>query len=116
MEIRNLKASDMGIICKIMTQIGIREFKNCFDITDLKDKKNVEQIGLNAAFDVAGIILENIPKAQKDIDTFLASLTGQKPETIQNLSLGEYGELIVTVIQKDDFKDFFGHVLKLFNR
>lgn len=116
--LRNLKASDMGAVCKILSGIGVKKFKDCFTVeamSDLKDKKNIERIGMNVVFDIGGIIIENIPSVQKDIDVFLASLTGCTIKEIQELSLADYGELIITVIQKDEFKDFFNRVMKSFN-
>ena len=115
MELRELKASDMGAVCKIMSAIGVKEFKSCFENVDVKDQKNVEAIGVSIAFEIAGIIIEHIPQAQKDVDTFLASLTGQKVSDIQNLTLADYGELIIQVVTKEEFKDFFNRVMKLFN-
>ena len=32
--LRPLVAADMGAICKIITAIGVREFKNCFKVED----------------------------------------------------------------------------------
>lgn len=113
-ELRSLTASDMGSICKILTAIGVRRFKECFNIDDLKEK-NVEAVGMGVVFDIAGIIIENIPKAEKEIQEFLSSLTGMKVADIQKMSFAEYGELIIDVVSKPDFKDFFSHVMKLFN-
>lgn len=116
-ELRPLKASDMGMICKVLSKIGIREFKECFQLGDLKDAKgNVEAIGFGVLFDIAGIIIEHIPSAEKEIQTVLASLTGIPVEEIKVLPFADYGEMIIEVVTKDDFKDFFGRVMKLFNR
>lgn len=111
---RDLKSSDMGAVCKILTSIGVKEFKN-IDIAIGKDATPTE-IGTAVIFGIAGIVIENIPKAQKDIDIFLASVTGLNVEEIKDMSLSDYGDLIVQVIKKDEFKDFFVHVMKLFNR
>lgn len=113
--LRPLIASDMGAICKIITAIGIRKFKECFNVEDFKDG-NIEKAGMGVAFDIAGIIIENIPKAEADINRFLASLTGLKEGAIYKLPFADYGELIVSVVMKEDFRDFFKRVMKLFNR
>lgn len=116
-DLRPLKASDMGMICKALSKIGIREFKECFQLGDLKDaKENVEAIGFGVLFDIAGIIIEHIPDAEKEIQTVLASLTGMPAEEIKALPFADYGEMIIEVVTKDDFKDFFGRVMKLFSR
>ena len=67
-------------------------------------------------FDIAGIIIANIPKAEADIQAFLASLTGKAKAEIAMMPFAEYGELIVAVVMKEDFRDFFKRVMKLFNQ
>lgn len=114
-ELRPLVASDMGAICKIITAIGIRQFKECFKVEDFEGK-NTEQIGFGVLFDIAGIIVSNIPKAEDEIQAFLASLTGMKVADIRKLPLADYGEMIMNVVMKEDFQDFFKRVMKLFNQ
>lgn len=113
-ELRELKSSDMGQVCKIIKAIGIKEFKESFNVDDIKGG-NVEAVGFEVMFGIATTVIENIPKAQKDIDSFLASITGMKVAEIQDMNLGDYGDLIVQVVGKKEFKDFFSHAMKLFN-
>ena len=113
--LRPLVASDMGAICKIITAIGVRQFKGCFKVEDFQ-KGNAEQVGFDVVFDIAGIIISNIPKAEEEIQEFLASLTGMKVAEIKQMPFADYGELIIEVVTKDDFKDFFKRVMKLFNQ
>ena len=114
-ELRPLMASDMGAICKIITAIGVRQFKECFKVEDFQGK-DVESVGIGVLFDVAGIVISNIPKAEEEIQSFLASLTGMKVSEIKKLPLADYGEMIMDVVMKEDFQDFFKRVMKLFNR
>lgn len=114
-ELRPLVASDMGAICKIITAIGVRQFKECFKLEDIQNG-NVEQVGFGVVFDIAGIIISNIPKAEEEIQAFLGSLTGMKVAEIKKLPLADYGEMIMEVVMKEDFQDFFKRVMKLFNR
>ena len=114
-ELRPLVASDMGAICKIITAIGVRQFKDCFKLDDFK-KGNAEELGFNILFDIVGIILANFPKAEEEIQTFLASVSGKKITDIKKMPIADYGEMIMDVVTKEDFKDFFERVMKLFNR
>ena len=114
-ELRPLIASDMGAICKIISAIGIRQFKVCFHIEDFKDG-NAEKIGFEVFVDIAGIIISNIPNAEKEIQNFVASVVGMKPADIAKMPFADYGELIMEIVMKEDFRDFFGRVAKLFNR
>lgn len=113
-ELRPLIASDMGAVCKIITAIGIREFKDCFKVEDF-DGKSIESVGFGVVFDIAGIIIANIPKAEGEIQSFIASLTGMTIIEVKAMPFAEYGELIVQIVMKDDFQDFFKRVMKLFN-
>jgi len=114
-ELRPLVASDMGAICKIITLIGIKQFKDCFKVEDLKGG-NVEAVGFNIVFDIVGIILSNFERAEEEIQTFLASVSGKKAAEIKKMPFADYGEMIMDVVTKEDFKDFFKRVMKLFNR
>lgn len=117
-ELRPLVASDMGAICKIITEIGIRQFKECFDVEQVKAWKDedIEKIGFSVLFDIAGIIISNIPKAEESIQEFLASLTGMECVVVRNIPFADYGEMIIDVVTKKEFQDFFKRVMKLFNR
>ena len=114
-ELRPLVASDMGAICKIISAIGIRQFKECFRVEDFKDG-NAEKVGFEVFVDIAGIIISNIPNAEKEIQSFVASVVGMKPADVAKMPFADYGELIMEIVMKEDFRDFFGRVAKLFNR
>ena len=121
--VRELKATDLGPVCKILSKIGIRQFKDCFNNIDFGKEKSEEledkngltdaQVGLNVMIEMAGIITENMDKAQTEINTFLSSVTCLELETIEDLSLADYMDLIVEVLTKADFKDFFNRAMKL---
>lgn len=116
MELRKLMALDIGVMCDILKGIGLKEFQPIFKGVEIKKGMTMEQIGYAVMFDLGAILLENLPKVQKDMDKFLASLSNNDVETIQHLGLGEYAELIYQLVTKDDFKDFFNVVMKLFNQ
>lgn len=114
-ELRPLVATDMGTICNIISAIGIKEFRNSFNLQDFKGM-DVEAVGIGVFLDIAGIIISNIPKAEPEIQAFIASLTGMQLSEVKQMPFADYGELIIQVIMKDDFQDFFKRVMKLFNR
>ena len=114
-ELRPLVATDMGIICNIISAIGIKEFRNSFNLKDFKGK-DAEAVGIGVFLDLAGIIVSNIPKAEPEIQSFIASLTGMQLSEVKQMPFADYGELIIQVIMKKDFQDFFKRVMKLFNR
>ena len=118
--VRELKATDLGPVCKILSKIGIRQFKDCFNNIDFGKEKSEDkngltdaQVGLNVMIEMAGIITENMDKAQTEINTFLSSVTSLELEAVEDLSLADYMDLIVEVLTKADFKDFFNRAMKL---
>lgn len=87
-DLRPLVASDMGMICKIITAIGVRQFKECFNIEQTEDvKEDIKKVGFSVMLDITGIIISNIPKAEEEIQVFLASLSGMKLAEIKKCHL-----------------------------
>lgn len=114
-ELRPLIASDMGAVCKIITAIGVRQFRECFKLEDIQNV-DVESVGFGIVFDIAGIIISNIPRAEEEIQIFISSLTGMKLSEVKQMPFADYGEIIMQIVMKEDFQDFFKRVMKLFKR
>ena len=131
-ELRELKSSDMFPLFKIMGKIGFKDFKDKLTPESTKDimnafKQNQEGsdgeaskdelitfVGINLVADILEIILANLPKCEQDIYTFLSGLAGKKPKEIADLPMVTFTEMIIAVIQKEEFKDFFKVVSRLF--
>ena len=110
-ELRPLEAKDIAPMASILSKIGVKEFKDCFP-TDIKTK-DMEAVGMSVAFEMGGIILANYEKCQDDIFKFMASLSGLDKEAVEKLPLATFAEMVVDVVKKDEFKDFFSVVSKL---
>lgn len=116
-ELRKLCAKDIFVMVKIISKIGISEFKNCFKVNaKIKSNMDLSAIGLEVIIEMAGIVLENLPKCEADIYSFLADLSGMKAKEIAELEMIEFAEMIEEVLTKDEFKDFFTVVLKYFSK
>lgn len=126
--LRGLTAEDVFPMLKIISGIGLKEFKSCFDSAELRDAiKNMSQgkedgeavdtkaIGLMVAADVASIIFANLPKCKDDIYQLLSGLSGMKKKEIAELPMNVFLAMIVDVIKKEEFKDFFQDVAGLFS-
>ena len=118
-ELRGLQAGDLGSICKIISAIGIKEFRACFENPEIikaikKGKTDIETIGFGVAFDVVGIITSNIPKAEAEIQAFVGSVAGLDIKEVKAIPLADYGELIMRIVMLKDFRDFFMRAYKLF--
>ena len=122
MELRKLTSKDIFPMCQIIKKVGIDEFKNCFSTPEVRKLimedggtgKAADQVGFTIIFDIVSIIVGNLPKCEDEIYNFLANLTGEKKKTLEELSIADFTQLIMDLVQKEDFKDFIGVVSKLF--
>lgn len=120
---RELCATDIAPMCAIIGKIGINNFTKCFnsdELLDLFDKnkgvKNLTNLaGMTIAFEMANTIVSNIPHCEKEIFDLLASVTGMKVSEIKSLGLATFTEMVIDFVKKEEFKDFFKVVSKLFN-
>lgn len=120
---RELCATDVAPMCAIIGKIGISNFTKCFnsdELLDLFDKKqgakNLTNLaGLTVVFEMANTIVSNVPKCEKEIFDLLASVSGLKVNEIKAFGLATFTEMIIDFVKKEEFKDFFKVVSKLFN-
>lgn len=124
-ELRSLTAEDMFPMFQIISKIGVKEFKDCFASDDVKkavaamssggeaNNADIATIGMTVAIDIAGIIISNIGKCKEDIYQLLAQLSGKNKNYIAKLPMMDFVNMIVSVIKKEEFKDFFQAVSKL---
>lgn len=135
-ELRELKSSDIFPMFKIMGKIGFKDLKDRLtpdkvkeltsmfkqdETADADQKESVDAdeqmmfIGFNVIFEVVEIIMNNLPNCEQEIYSFLAGLSGMKVKEVANLPLATFTEMIVEVLKKEEFKDFFKAVSRLFN-
>lgn len=120
---RELCATDIAPMCAIIGKIGINNFTKCFnsdELLDLFDKnkggKNLTNLaGLTVVFEMANTIVSNVPQCEKEIFDLLASVSGLKVNEIKAFGLATFTEMIIDFVKKEEFKDFFKVVSKLFN-
>ena len=127
---RLLGAPDIFLMTKIISQIGIKEFKACFESESIKslianmmaaDKKegkedsNIVSVGVGVAVELAGVILGNPPKCEADIYQLLSQTSNLTVEEIKapgNAVM--FLEMVIDFIKKEEFPDFIKVVSKLF--
>lgn len=120
--IRPLRAKDVAPMVRIVSKIGLREFKgvisldaiNAFvDRAEGDEDAAVNLVGFGAVVDAAGIVCENFDKAEADIFKFLASVSGQTVKEVEELPIADLFELVFAVFKAPDFGDFFTRVKAL---
>ena len=124
-ELRSLTADDIFPMFQIISKIGIKEFKSCFDAPEVKKaigaitaggegNTDLNAVGLVVALDMATILVANLPKAKDDIYQLLAQLSGKNKKDIASLPMATFMQMIVDVVRKEEFADFFQVVSTLF--
>lgn len=126
---RDLGAPDIFLMTKIIKKIGVKEFKACFEgdgiqgliLESVKNaKENGENpdfisVGVGVALDIADVLLGNLHLCEDDIYRLLSQ--------VSNLSVDEikapgnavmFVEMLIDFIKKEEFRDFFKAVSKLF--
>ena len=128
-EMRNLQASDIFSVVKILNGIGLNNVKEAINIEEINElrktmtednsednsEKVYSQVGVKVVMSITTVILENLPKVENDLYTFVGSVIGVKPKDVAKMDMGEFMDLLITIIQKEEFKDFFKRASKLIN-
>lgn len=118
-ELRNPKADDMFLMFRILSRVGVKNLKNCFNTGDVmaairgEGKKDSEAIGLSVALEIASVLMEHLDDAKKDIFAFLSNLSGMKASEIAALEMADFAQMVIEVIQLEGFRDFFQRVSAL---
>lgn len=125
--LREMTAEDVFPMVKVISSIGLKEFKAVFEADDVKeaiaaitdDKKKGEKpdaaaIGITIVLNTADVLFSNLPKCKGDIYRLLSGLSGMSTKDIAALPMSTFMNMVVDTIQKREFIDFFGAAAKLF--
>lgn len=126
-ELRGLKSDDMFPMFGILSKIGFKDLKNSLTpdrVTELttafqkqgdsNENDMSTYLGFNIMLEAVEIIMKNLPSCKMEIYTLLSSLSGMTVKQIADLDMVTFTEMIIAVVQKEEFKDFFKVVAKLF--
>ena len=120
---RNLQATDIFSVVKILNGIGLKNVKEAIDFEEInKIRKGMteenadvisSQVGLNVVMSLATVIIENLPKVENDLYNFIGSVIDVKAKDVAKMDMGDFMDIRITIIQKEEFKDFFKRASKL---
>lgn len=131
-ELRELKSCDIFPMFKIMGKIGFKDLKERLTVDKVKEMMNLVKqdekqdgqentsedlqtiLGFNVIFEVLDIILSNLPSCENEIYAFVASISGMTQKQVKDLPMVTFTEIIIEIIKKEEFKDFFKAVSRLF--
>lgn len=110
----------------ILNKIGFSEIKDMLTPEKIKDllkamnNQNEDEdvdvstiLGFNLIFEVATIIFANLMKCKDDLYMFLSDVSEKSVQDLEDLPPAGFLELIIEVLQKPEFGDFFKVVSKL---
>lgn len=121
--LRELTSRDVFLMSKILSRIGFKEFKGCLESDEVKKvvasmsggtDAELSSIGLAVIIEVADIVLHNLSSCEDDIYRFLADLSGMTKEEIAEMSMVTFADMVVDVIQKEEFRGFIKVASRLF--
>ncbi len=122
--LRALGAKDVFSMSRIIAKVGLKNFKRCFKSEELQQMINrikeeggaeqaVEQVGVLATLEIADVLFENLPNCERELFSFLADLLGMKIADVEVIPPADFLDLIIEVIRKPEFADFFKVALRL---
>ena len=122
-EMRKLQATDIFSVVKILNGIGLKNVKESIDFEEINKlrkgmtEKNSDviasQVGVTVVMSVATVIIENLPKVENDLYNFIGGVINVKAKDVAKMDMGEFMDVLITIIQKEEFKDFFKLASKL---
>lgn len=122
-EMRKLQATDIFSVVKILNGIGLKNVKEAINFEEInkirkgltEDNADVitSQVGLNVVMSLATVIIENLPKVENELYNFIGSVIDVKAKDVAKMDMGEFMDVLITIIQKEEFKDFFKRASKL---
>lgn len=123
-------------VIRIIGKIGISDFKKCFagdtlknliqkgaeeqeNSADEKKEENadnlVEQVGFDVVLNIIDVLLLNVPKCEKELYSFLASMCGVSVEEFLTFPPSAFVDILQEIFAAEEAKDFFSHVSRLLN-
>ena len=126
-EMRSLQASDIFSVVKILNGIGLNNVKEAINIEEINEirktmtednsednsEKVYSQVGVKVVMSITTVILENLPKVENDLYTFVGSVIGVKAKDVAKMDMGDFMDVLISIIQKEEFKDFCKRASKL---
>lgn len=123
MKLRNLQASDLFGMVRILNGIGLSRIKSAIDFDKIKEaRKNMteensaeisKQVGTEIILSVIGVIIENLPTVETEIYKFIGGVANMKPAEVAKLDASAFVDLLLDIFKKEEFLDFFSRASKL---
>lgn len=117
---KDLTVDNLFDFCNVLDAVGVDSILSAFDKREINAlqnaNKSMESIGIVITMKIIGVVVKNIPKARKEICTFLENCTEFKDGTkttdkdFLEMKIVPFVKLIKDFSKKEDLTDFFGAV------
>ena len=123
-KLRSLQASDLFLMTSIISNIGLKEFKDAFAAVDLSNVAKIgsptesefKEVGLGLLIEVADIVMTNLWKCETYINRLISRIYGVDIKDVPTLDPALYLEMIMGIVEDDKFMDFFKAASKLLDK
>ena len=122
-KLRNLQASDLFGMVRILKGIGLSKIKSAIDFDKIKEaRKNMTeensaeittQVGTEVILSVIEVIIENLPEVETEIYKFVGGVANMKSADVAKLDASDFVDLLLDIFKKEEFTDFFKRASKL---
>ena len=120
------KSIDVFTMATLLSKIGLGKISETIGVDNLMDiGKKIKGagktadanaiVGMQMALQIAEILLGNLDKCEKELFTLLSRISGLSVDEVKDLDAEIFAQLIIEVIQLEQFKDFFKAASRLLN-
>lgn len=117
-ELRTLKSTDLFVVIKLVKKIGLDNVSKALDSENIAqliaNNGNEAQVGMAVVLDIAQVVIDRLNDCEKEIYDLLAQVSNLSVKEVKELDMDEFVEMLIELIQKDDFKNTFTKVVSLF--
>ena len=123
-ELRKLKSTDLFLMLNLVKKIGIATFadavvddgfKQIFTGSEGKTEEDYANVG-KTVFNIIQLIIERLTDCQNEIYDLLEAVSNLNRQQLEDLDMDVFMEMVVELVEKDEFKQLFTRVVSLLNR
>jgi hypothetical protein len=122
---RKLESTDVFLMFRIISKIGINDFAECFGkdnvkqmLAKLSDGGTTEGatsiVGISVMLEIVNVIMTNLPACEKEIYQMLSQTSNLSVKQIEKMDMVTFTEMVIDFVKKPEFKDFIKVVSRLY--
>lgn len=112
---RDFTVLELRPMVKIVQSIGLKKLGAVF--TQKRDGGDVEEIGMDAFFEAADVLFENLDRVREAVDALIMAVcVSENAQEIPALPLDKYIGVLESVVFETNFRDCFTAALRFYNR